>query len=170
VIIRSAVIAPFKSSGEEWDWTFSKKSASQSMIAALGTAMASGDPFSAFAALISGGVFSGLSKPDPYGTAIVYSNGGFSSKLSLATTSTNQENTLTPIWPGGPGWTGVPFESATRIAINLYDEDLVQHDPIGTCEITYKDILLAWNNKTVLQVNVSSQTYNQALFIGISVY
>lgn len=170
ISIRSAVIAPFKSTGEEWDWTLWKKSATGSMIQALANAMAKLDPYGAVKVLIESGIFNSLSKPDPMGVAVAYAKGGFSKAINLATSSTNQEDTFTPIWPGGPGWSQVPFGPDTRVSMDLYDEDIYNHDPIGSCEITYKDLYEAWKTKKVVQVNVSSQTYNQALFVGVTVY
>ena len=82
----------------------------------------------------------------------------------------NFEDTYTPIWPSPtPGWSQVPLISDLRFRFNLFDEDLVNDDPIGVAEVNYADVVAALKDGHIFQVELAAQTNNQLLFVAMSV-
>ena len=63
----------------------------------------------------------------------------------------------------------VPVDSDVRIAVTLWDLDLVNDDPIGSVEINSSDLKDALAAQQKFEVRVDDQTDGQLLFIGISV-
>lgn len=87
----------------------------------------------------------------------------------LAQRSDAIQDTYTPIWPYGWYYTNVPIDSDVRITVQLWDEDLVDDDPIGTAQINASDLKAALAAQDKFEVRVDDQTDGQLLFIGISV-
>ncbi len=86
-----------------------------------------------------------VAKPDPYGWIELAIGGIYDPSLTgtPGTTSTNLEDTFTPAFPGG-GYINVPMDSGLRLRVTLFNEDLINDDSIGTAEINYNDLLVAW--------------------------
>jgi hypothetical protein len=56
-----------------------------------------------------------------------------------------------------------------RILVELWDDDLVNDDPIGAAEINSTDLMDALVAQQKFYVRVDDQTEGQLLFLGISV-
>jgi hypothetical protein len=165
VQLTEALICPWDSNGKEWD---RDRTVSRQDMDELDEALASADPFAASAAFITGLTHKGFSPPDPYGQAELWSNGSWN-PLPLATKATNLEDTFRPLWRGAPGWQHVRFEPTLRIRVTLYDEDILNDDPIGVVELDANDILAALDFGQQFPVRVYDRGQQQVLFIGLSV-
>lgn len=163
IYLKGAVIGPAKTNGSAWDTCKLDSSAVAQVISAVTT----GATFNAVVSLLQSSMFSALCMPDPEGTATLYVDGMAHSSVPLRSTS---EDTFTPQWIGSPGWTNVPYSNRFRINVSLKDTDIFSDDVIGTADINQSHFKTALDKQEVVQVNVSSQSSNQILFIGISVY
>lgn len=165
VQLTEALICPWDSNGKEWD---RDRTVSRQDMDELDDALASEEPFAASAAFITGLTHKGFSPPDPYGQAELWSNGTWN-PIPLATRATNLEDTFRPLWRGAPGWQHVRFAPELRIRVTLYDEDILNDDPIGVVELDANDILAALDFGQQFPVRVYDRGQQQVLFIGLSV-
>jgi hypothetical protein len=78
------------------------------------------------------------------------------------------KDTYTPMWSDAT-LHGVVASSEIRLRITLIDQDVVEDDPIGVVELTEADLVAARTAGRVHHVQVSEQSQNQILFVGISV-
>ncbi|MSP60399.1 MAG: hypothetical protein EXR72_08665 [Myxococcales bacterium] len=166
ITISGATVAPFKADGTEWD---GPGKVDQKTIDGLAAALVGGNSYAVVTGFLGGQAILALTRPDPFGTGEVFVGGGWINKIDLATTVNNVENTFAPAWPGPPAWQHVPLAPTLRVRVHGVDEDLVNHDVIGDAEIGYAALVQAWQSQNVVQVQVSGQTQNQLLFVGLSV-
>jgi hypothetical protein len=170
VQIVDAIIAPGKADGTAWDGTVMIP---DSVLNALGTALAGGDPAGGSLAVLAGpdlnSAIISLDKPDSYGWAQATVFGVTGDAYSLAQASEAVQDNYTPIWPDVWRYVNVPIDSDVRILVSLWDSDLVNDDPIGAPEINSTDLMNALTAQRKYEVRVDDQTDGQLLFIGISV-
>jgi hypothetical protein len=170
VQIVDAIIAPGKADGTAWDGTVTIP---DSVLNALGTALAGGDPVGGTLAVLAGpdlnNAISTLDKPDAYGWAQATIFGSTGYAYYLAQPSEAVQDNYTPIWPEVWQYPNVPIDSDVRILVTLVDSDLVNDDPIGAAEINSTDLINALAAQKKYEVRVDDQTDGQLLFIGISV-
>jgi hypothetical protein len=170
VQIIDAIIAPGKADGTAWDGTVPIP---DSVLNALGTALAGGDPVGGSLAVLAGpdlnNAISSFDKPDAYGLAQATVFGVTGDAYSLAQPTEAVEDNYTPIWPDVWRYVNVPIDSDVRILVSLWDSDLVNDDPIGAAEINSADLMNALAAQRKYEVRVEDQTDGQLLFIGISV-
>jgi hypothetical protein len=171
VEIVDAIIAPGKADGTSWDGTVNIP---QSVLNALGTALAGGDPVGGTLAVLAGpdlnNAILSLDKPDAYGWAQATIFGITGDAYWLAQPSEAVQDSYTPIWPERWEYVNVPIDSDVRIMVTLMDSDFLNSDDsIGAAQINSTDLkdALAMQQKTY--VRVDDQTDGQLLFIGISV-
>ncbi|AKT42105.1 hypothetical protein [Chondromyces crocatus] len=80
------------------------------------------------------------------------------------------EDTFLPVWRGPPTWNRVPFHASLALTGRLEDDDTPgRNDLIGNFYIPYDQLLAALRAQRVHQVQLSEQTHNQLLFIGVLV-
>lgn len=161
-----AYVGPGMADGSQWDGV---GTVPPETITALGQALGASNPIIALATFFADPAVDLLAKPDPIASGEVYAYGKWQAGLELANITNNTEDTFTPLWPQSPSWTGVPFDSKTRVRFTVLDEDFSANDPIGTAEINYSDLLTAYQLGKVHHVRVADQTQNQLLFVSISV-
>ncbi len=170
VQIVDEIVAPGKADGTAWDGT---ATIPDSVLNALGTALAGGDPVGGTLAVLAGpdlnNAISNLDKPDPYGYAQATTFGVTGDAYWLADRADAIQDDYTPIWPYGWHYTNVPIDSDVRILVELWDEDLIDDDAIGAAEINSTDLMNALAAQEKFYVRVDGQTDGQLLFIGISV-
>lgn len=170
VQIIDAIIAPGKADGTAWDGTVPIP---DSVLNALGTALAGGDPLGGSLAVLAGpdlnNAISSFDKPDAYGSAQATVFGVTGGAYALAQPSEAVQDNYTPIWPDVWQYVNVPIDSDVRILVSLWDSDLVNDDPIGAAEINSTDLMGALALQRKYEVRVDDQTDGQLLFIGISV-
>jgi hypothetical protein len=168
--IRDAIIAPGKADHTSWDETVTIP---DSVLRAVGDALAGGDPVGGVLAVLAGPELNGaigvLAKPDAYGWAQATAFGMPNDELWLAKPEDAIQDNYTPIWPYGWSYRNVPIDSDVRISVTVMDRDLVNDDPVGTAEINSNDLKDALTAQKKFYVRVDDQTDGQLLFIGISV-
>jgi hypothetical protein len=163
VTLINTMIGPAKQSGKPWDgWT----PVDPEKLAQVAEALDATDPYVAVAALFAGPVLEGITPPEPKGSAQFL---GVAAPLDEPRALMSQQDTLTPDWDEKPTWQHVPLSPDVRLRVSLLDYDVSNDDPIGTFELNENDFAGAFDAGQVFQVNVSRQTYNQVLFVGISV-
>jgi hypothetical protein len=162
VSLVDAQIGPGKVDGSHWDGAGTvPPSVTSGLLAALGAP----DPYAAVVNTLSSVSANSLDRPEPVGTAELFTAAGPGGTLRLNA----DRDTFTPIWFGTPTWERVPLEPATRIRVTLRDRDVMFDDPMGVAEIGYSDLVAALRAGRVYPVRVAEQTYRQILFVGISV-
>ena len=170
VQIVDAIIAPGKADGTAWDGTVTIPN---SVLNALGTALAGGDPVGGSLAVLAGpdlnNAISSLDKPDAYGWAQATTFGVSGDEYWLAQPSEAVQDNYMPTWPETWRYVNIPIDSDVRILVTLTDSDLVNDDPIGAAEINSTHLMSALAAQTKYEVRVDDQTDGQILFIGISV-
>ena len=166
--VLDAVISPGKTSHEPWDGVGAIPS---SVWTLLTSALGAPEPFNAVVAFFGNAAVAQLDKPDPFGSAVLFSQTSTQSGVqhTLATTSDNLEDTFQPTWPTPARWDGIPLTTDLRVQISLLDEDLSDNDPIGVVELNTTDLEQALTSNQVFHVNVADQAGAQILFVGVSV-
>jgi hypothetical protein len=133
----------------------------------LAQALGAPDPYVAVVVFITTAA-PALEKPEPFGSAELFAPGLATQAVQLD--RRGQRDTFTPSWEGPPTWRNVPLSPTTRIRVLLSDRDIEYHDPMGTCDINYGDLVTALQARRVHHVKVADQTYQQVLFVGIEVW
>lgn len=107
----------------------------------------------------------GLSAPpDIFGTAELLLPGKTIPPIELP----QKDDTYNPTW--GVGWQNVPFLKDAKIRVSLTDYDpLNSNDDVGSAILNFNHLVAAYWKGEVIQINVSQQTKNQILFLGLSV-
>jgi hypothetical protein len=163
-----AVISPGMANKEAWDGIGTIPS---EVWSGLTAALGAPQPYSAVITFFGDQLIQQLDNPEPFGTAELLSQSSPDDGVShvLATTTSNQEDTLIPLWPTPGRWSGVSVTSDLRVRVTLFDEDLSNHDPIGVVELNSQDIEDAIRAGQVFHARVTDQGNGQILFIGLSV-
>jgi hypothetical protein len=164
VELQGAVIGPGKVTRETWD--ASGEEIPTDVWSQLATALAGSNPYTAVAALLVNPVLAGTKAPDPFGTARL--DVGPTIGMTVMLPEANMEDTYTPSW-SSVIWTGVPLDRDVRLKVDLTDEDLLNHDPIGSAEINTSHLLEALAARTAFHVPVANQSRDQLLFLKVSV-
>jgi hypothetical protein len=164
VAMIGAVLAPAMADGSQWDL---ESQVSADILVDIAAALLETDAYNKVLSLIATPLIQNLSKPDTYGTAELLGPGG--GTVTLATTSSNTEDTFVPNWPGSPGWKNVELTDSTRVRVTLREEDLFLDDDAGVVELNRSDLDAAWRSQGVFPVAVSKQSVGQILFVLVSV-
>jgi len=157
----SALIGPSKVHGSRWDGPGSASTTGVSLPRST-TLSAS------IIREVVNQAASGYAAPDVIGFVQEISADSDSNvQIALATRRHKVANSYTPRfkvdylhWPIGPN---------TRFYIELWDSDLYQNDPIGSIELTYKDLQTALTANTAVWINVGEQSLDQLMAIKIAV-
>lgn len=170
IAIVDAQIWPATANGECWDGFCT---VSQDDLNKVAEALVQTGNVWADAAAV-GAVLAGLANgqydlPDPIGTAWIWNNGNYDIPTVLADDVSSQQDTLTPSWPGSPGWTNVPLAKNLAVKIHIDDADLSNNDTIGDVKLNYNDVVAALLSKKVYPVRVQDQGSHLILFVGIDV-
>jgi len=64
----------------------------------------------------------------------------------------------------------VPLQPNVRLDVTLYDRDVINDDAMDVATITQEDLIAALRSGKRHSVRVAEQTYNQVLFLDITVY
>ncbi|MBZ0234325.1 MAG: hypothetical protein K8M05_18495 [Deltaproteobacteria bacterium] len=168
-----ALIRPAMIDGRTWDGP-DLTSDQVAELADLAALLAGQPPlYGDVAGWISNLAINTYAPPDPFGVAELAWNGPFDPNLTqpVATTSNNEEDTLSPHWPGPPfpGWINVPTGPTLRVRLTLQDEDLIDDDIIGTVELNEADLRAAYNAGGVVGIPVYDQGVHQILYITLTV-
>jgi hypothetical protein len=167
IIIDDCVIGPGKADGKQWDgWGGTVPSDVQQQVQSF----VDSGMWMALISYLKSVAMESLEKPDPFGWAELSLGGAYGNKKWLADYDTNTEDTFTPIWKGGPGWSGISLTQATKVRVTLLDEDLSNDDDIGVAVVNYDDLMSVWAEGKKTYVPVAGQTNNQLLLIGMEVY
>mgnify|MGYP000579320415 CR=1 FL=1 len=169
--VLGAVVSPTKMNGATWDRGFSINKSIGSLISNM---VIPGAGFAVEAVLGSIGkdAAKGQAAPDVIGYIMQtgYSQGSFRRAINmpvgLANKKQKSQDSYTPDF--STSYLGWPIYENTRFRIKLYDADLFKDDPMGTVEITSRDIVQAIKANKPLWINVSQQSSNQILFVQIS--
>lgn len=162
VTLVSALIGPSKNNGCQWDGLTCGAGGTRNVISAVDAALATSNPYVAVGAILGGPLADAIEKPDPMGTAEMYTGGRFEKRVLVK----SQDN-FTPGW--GARWLNVRFETATRLSVRIRDADLYFDDDIGAFDVGYGAIAAALATQRVYPVSVYRETYKQVLFVSISV-
>jgi hypothetical protein len=161
VSIIGALIAPSKTDGRTWDGPGRVPIETTNKVV---SALAAANPYAAVAGVVANLAMSTLDKPDPYGYAELLGP-GLAGSVELPM---SYIDTLTPSWQGAD-FIQVPLRSGARIRITLIDKDLSHDDPIGTVELSNRDLREALEAGNIVPVRVAEQSNSQILFINVSV-
>jgi hypothetical protein len=162
VTLIDTTIGPTKADGAPWDGFARPPVEGVGQLAELLTGAAS---YATVAGMLAGPVFNGIVPPEPFGQAWLACE---SPSLADIRELKSQQDTFTPTWRGEPTWQHVLLSPRVRIHVSLMDEDLSDHDPIGTFELNERDIESALAAGHIVQIKVADQTHNQVLFAGLS--
>jgi hypothetical protein len=168
VIFEGAVIGLGKVDHDPWDFDLGG-AVPEAAWTELAKALTNSNPYGAVLGLFAQPLLQPVAKPDPYGMVTVEGQGVRSESQWLAELGYEMKDTFRPAFPQRPRWTGVPLDRDIRFTVQLLDEDLLEHDNIGTATINMDDVKAALAAKQVFHVNVAGQTDNQLLFFDISV-
>ncbi|MDX9723358.1 MAG: hypothetical protein RBU37_21600 [Myxococcota bacterium] len=164
-----AVVGPGKSDGTGWDSGEVPEEAWSALAQAT-----TGDPaeiVSRVLQAVSSSTIGALSKPDVKGTANVNIDGWYDPGNELTLDAI--EDNFQPVWTSGNAYINLSLKTSLRLRVTLVDEDVLNHDPIGTVELTAQDIRAALAAGTTHSIFVGDQTPNrnrpQILIITISV-
>jgi hypothetical protein len=166
VSIKSAIIAPGKTDGTNWDGL---GDVDPDLAQSVAVALLGPSPAAAVLGAYAAPAVAALDKPDPYGDAQAIAFGVIGKPVALATFDAPISNTFNPIWRLGWSYTNVPIDSDVRIGITLWDSDLVDDDPIDAVELNSQDLKDALAAQQVFDVRVDDQGQHQLLFVGVSV-
>lgn len=169
--VLSAIIAPTKMNGSNWDAHF---------IFSGGAAQALGDLILPGSGLLTAAVIQSISDSSKKGTVAPDAIGYIQqigptlknlaniagTRLILADKKTISKDSYMPHFD--TGYSGWPIFKDTRFRIYLFDMDIKNNDHIGTVEITFNDIMLAIQHGKSVWINVADQGNNQLLYIQIS--
>lgn len=161
ISIVDALIAPAKVSGLPWDGTGG--AIDQGTWGELSFAHGAADPYSAALGILASRADSGTARPDPKGTVLLY-DAHEEVEIELPM---EFKDTFTPMWSDAT-LHGVVNSSESRLRITLIDQDVVEDDPNGVVEPTEADLVAAGTTGRVHHHQVSEQSQNQSLFVGIS--
>lgn len=174
VTLHDAVIAPTKRDGTSWDWTASDVNghAIEQTTNAIAAALAMTNAQAAFvqvAAIMAGPLTRGLAKPDVFGWVDLSCGDDCPGRPFERAFLRSQEDTFTPLFVSMPVWRRVPLGTRTRLTVRLFDEDVVEDDPIGDVVLTADDLARALADGGNTALRVSNQGAGQVLFVGVSV-
>jgi hypothetical protein len=166
VKIIDAVIAPGKKDGTDWD---DSGTVDPAVAQAISGALAGPTPLADVLAALANPALAAVDKPDPYGSAELTVYGMTMEQVALETRDGAIPNTFIPIWPRAWHYQNIPLDTDVRIGIDLWDQDVVDDDAIGHAELNSNDLNAALTAREKLEVQVSHQTSDQLLFVGITV-
>jgi hypothetical protein len=131
----------------------------------LASALQAVDPAAAVGVLLTEPTFQAIDTPEVMGTASLLVKG----TPILTQQFRSQRDTLRPRLMPEPTWIHVPLDGTAVIEVKATDEDLQNHDPIGSFVISTADLNVALNAGKVLQLKAADQTQRAILFAGILV-
>jgi mRNA interferase MazF len=171
VLIEDAVIGPGKVDHSAWD---PGVAVPDQVFTDLATALGAANPVAAALSVLGGpllnGAISASQKPDVYGTMRMDGFGTIGTELWLAAREERTEDSFTPAFPSPRGYKDIPIDADVRLRVHLVDADLLDSDDeVGIAVVNAADMRAALAAQKKYQVQVSNQTSNQILFIGISV-
>lgn len=166
VTFEGAVIGPAKRDGKAWD---SDVMVSPSNIAAITTALGAPNSYNDVIAILSNAALAGFQAPDPFGDVWIDGPGIQRGMQPLATEAEYMKDTYTPTFSRRPAWTGIPLDRDIRFTVQLTDSDLIYNDAIAPVSINMDDLKKALDAKQIYHVRVSDQSFNELLFVNISV-
>lgn len=105
--------------------------------------------------------------PDPFGEASLNVGDGYDDEVDLIP---EDEDVYEVAWDGPPTFEAVELDGDTRIRVKLWDEDISEHDTIGTAVVEEEDLREAYVQGDVYDVWVGEQTDMQLLFVSVEVY
>jgi hypothetical protein len=169
--IVGTVVQPWMADRTTWDGTsYVEEADIQGLAEALGTP----SPYAAVLDYVAKLANSAYAPPDPAAWAEIWRDGDWNDQIGLCTFDNNDEDTFATNWKGDPvtgyelGWSGVPVTEEMRIRVHVIDEDISEHDSIGTVDIGYNDVIAALKENQVVPIRVDDQDLGQVLFVGIS--
>ena len=163
ISLASALIRPWDTQKEEWDGS---SSASSEEIDALLSALANVNPYAAALEYVSNLAADGWAPPDPFGQIELFTGGQWRSDLQIDIPPT-QDTFNPPLY--NDGWPNIPVEQEMRVRVVLWDEDVVNDDPIGSVELNRDDMMNAYFAGGVYPVNTSDQDAGSILFVSVSI-
>jgi hypothetical protein len=171
VLIEDALIGPGKASKDPWD---PGNPIPETVFAELADALVSVNPYYAAAAVLGAPLLSGAltatQKPDCYGTMRMDGFGIVGKEYWLAAREQRTEDSFTPAFPSGIGFSGVPIDADMRLRVRLWDADLFDDDDeVGIAIINSSDMRAALAAQKKFPVAVWDQTFDQILFVNIGV-
>ncbi|MDC3961579.1 hypothetical protein [Polyangium jinanense] len=159
--LHGVTIAMGKMDGSEWDG-FGRIAPGQ--LERLATALGAPNPYAEVLAILAAPVNQALAKPEVIGRAMLLTAAGYGPPTQLRA----QRDTFTPTFSGPPSWSGVSTNGATRLSVEVADNDAFFPDPVGSFQINSADIMRAVREGRVVQIRVDNQTSRQILFAAIS--
>jgi hypothetical protein len=166
VKIIDAVIAPGKKDGTDWD---DSGIVDPAVAQAISEALVGPTPLADVLAALANPALAAVDKPDPFGSAQLTVYGMIMEQVALETRDGAIADTFIPTWPRAWHYRNIPIDTDVRIGIDLWDQDLVDDDPIGHAEINSNELNAALTAQEKLEIQVSDQTSDQLLFVGITV-
>jgi hypothetical protein len=161
VMLHGVTIAPSKFGGELWDGMGTLE---PSQIDLFGNLIRGRVPYVEIAKALAAPANEALDKPDVKGRARLI--GALDGATVLLT---GQPDTFTPQFQGPPTFRDVPFDGSSRLGVELFDDDMVDDDPVGSFQLGPDEMLEAFRAGNVYQVRVDTQTNGQVIFAAISV-
>ncbi|WP_437627786.1 hypothetical protein [Sorangium sp. So ce1151] len=159
----SALIRPWDTAEEAWD---GNTSVSPEDVADLAFALGATDPYVASLAFVYGLADDAYGPPDPFGNIEIFTGGAWRADLQAEILPT-QDTFNAPFYDAG--WDNIPVEPDMRIRVVLRDEDLANHDPLGTVELNRGDLMAAYGAANVYPVRTDEQDTGTILFVSLSV-
>jgi len=169
--ILGAFVGPTKVNGKSWDASFKINKSMGTLVSDM-IMPGSGFLTSSMIGAVGSAAPKGKAAPDVIG--YIKQTGPTIKKLvKVAGTplvlaskyNLSKDNYLPNFETGYSGW---PIFKDTRFRIQLWDKDLMDHDNIGSVEITYDDILLAIEKGKATWIKVADQSMNQLLYISVT--
>jgi hypothetical protein len=164
IAITGAEISPTMANGAAWDGPDNVPPETRGLASAL---LAQIDPSGQLGSAVMGTVDT-LVLPDPAGTVVLYPGPEMDPRTIVLPP---MQDTLTPTWTASPATTfgGVSLAQATLIRLTLVDKDLQTDDPIGTVELSSKDLVAAERAGEPFAVDVSAQASGQVRTVSVLV-
>jgi hypothetical protein len=161
--VEETVVRPWNEQQQIWDGT---SAVSPDDVQQLAVALGATNPYAATTAFMYGLAASAWAPPDPFGDIELFTNGGWNPDLAQQLSPVSDDQFVS-LW--GYGWEHVPVEETMQIRVSLLDEDISNHDTIGTVIMNYDDVLAAAQSGQVHNVQTSDQGQGNLLFVSISV-
>jgi hypothetical protein len=175
VSLEDCVVGPGKADQTPWDPSLTGVSMIPSKVYSdLATALGAIDPVAAVVGVLAGptltGAITASQKPDVYGTVRLDIGAKIGDEYWLIERGLQMDDSFRPAFPSGSIYQHVPIDADIRIRFNLFDADaLDDDDAIGIAVVNSVDLKAALAAQKKYEVDVSDQTSNQLVFIGISV-
>lgn len=179
VLVETLLVNATKHGGRCWDPGCDEKESGQAsraaadaaaaaMVATTSVTMVTATPFAVAFGILAPMAMGVTSNPDAHGWAYTYVNGQRVGPAKLVV----RRDTLTPQW--GLVFNRIPITDGTALRLELYDSDpdiplTNGDDDMGIITIPVLELEKAMKENKTYQVYVGDQTYDQVLFVGISV-